>query len=99
MKGILHRVNRLKKPHNTIAKKSNVALFAFWEINVGWKWLTFIAFIVSIVIQLPPRKSTWYKLDVPNCYKKTKTKIKAKLRDLSSYAALNESEDQKSSLM
>ena len=35
MKGILHRVNRLKKPYNTIAKKSNVALFAFWENNVG----------------------------------------------------------------
>ena len=75
------------------------ALFAFWEINVGWKWLTFIAFIVSIVIQLPPRKSTWYEFDEPNFYKKAKTKIKAKPRDLSSYAALNESEDQKSSLM
>ena len=46
--------------------------------------MVLIVFTAS-VIQLPPRKTSQHGLDVPNRYKKIKTKMKAMSHDFSSY--------------
>ena len=55
----------------SLISKTNISNIS--EISFSWKWLTPIAFPVSI-IQLPFRKDARYGSNVPNCYLKTKAK-------------------------
>ena len=43
----------------------------FWdsETNLGWKWLAIVAFTIP-VIDLSPRRDSWYGYDMTNCYQK-----------------------------